>query len=185
MFLDLEKHLVFYGTYHSHPTNIHIHIIFVPILMFTIMLLLSNLTLSFSAYLNLSTLISIIYALLYILMEPFAGSLLAPLVVLQSLLGTWCVQRFGVDASKVAAVVQVFAWFAQFIGHGVYEKRAPALVDNLLQALFLAPLFVWIEVLFMGGYRPELRGRLEVKVKEKRREMEEREGMGMGKGKEE
>ncbi|KAF8252703.1 hypothetical protein K440DRAFT_631630 [Wilcoxina mikolae CBS 423.85] len=147
------------------------------------MLLLSNLSLSFSPYLNLSTLVSSIYALLYILMEPFAGSLLAPFVIAQSLFGTWCVLHFGGEANKIAGVVQVLAWVAQFIGHGVYEKKAPALVDNLLQALFLAPLFVWIEVLFMVGYRPELRGRLEEKVRAKRREMEE--GKGKGKGKEE
>lgn len=53
------------------------------------------------------------------------------------------------------------SWIAQFIGHGVYEGRAPALLDNLVQALFLAPFFVWMEVLFAFGYRPELKARLD------------------------
>lgn len=30
-----------------------------------------------------------------------------------------------------------------------------------MQALFLAPFFVWMEVLFWCGYRPELKGRLD------------------------
>jgi len=44
--------------------------------------------------------------------------------------------------------------------HGFFEGRAPALLDNLVQALFLAPFFVWFEVLFFFGYRPELQRRL-------------------------
>jgi uncharacterized membrane protein YGL010W len=53
---------------------------------------------------------------------------------------------------------------AQFIGHGVFEGRAPALLDNLVQALFQAPFFVWLEVLFMFGYRPELKARLDTAI---------------------
>lgn len=33
-----------------------------------------------------------------------------------------------------------------------------------MQALFLAPFFVWLEVLFAFGYRPELKARLDSKV---------------------
>jgi len=40
------------------------------------------------------------------------------------------------------------------------------LLDNLVQALVLAPFFVWMEVLFKLGYRPELRARVD-KVVEK------------------
>ena len=29
--------------------------------------------------------------------------------------------------------VHIFGWIAQFIGHGVFEGRKPALMDNLLQ----------------------------------------------------
>lgn len=41
---------------------------------------------------------------------------------------------------------QVACWVAQFLGHGVFEKRAPAVLDNLVQAIFMAPLFVIMEV---------------------------------------
>ena len=51
-------------------------------------------------------------------------------------------------------------WIAQFVGHGVYEGRAPALLDNLVQALVLAPFFVFMEALFKFGYRPELQKRV-------------------------
>jgi len=46
------------------------------------------------------------------------------------------------------------SWIAQFIGHGVFEKRAPALLDNLLYTL-AAPLFIIVEILFEFGYKPD------------------------------
>lgn len=65
---------------------------------------------------------------------------------------------------QVAIGVHALAWIAQFIGHGFFEGRAPALFDRLLQALFLAPMFVWFEVLFVLGYRPELQARVDKQV---------------------
>ncbi|EHL00582.1 putative Uncharacterized endoplasmic reticulum membrane protein [Glarea lozoyensis 74030] len=56
--------------------------------------------------------------------------------------------------------VEIVAWVAQFVGHGAFEGRAPALLDNLTQALVLAPFFVFMEVLFKFGYRPELQKRV-------------------------
>lgn len=67
-------------------------------------------------------------------------------------------------ATVVAGGVFVVAWILQFLGHGKFEGRAPALLDNLTQALFLAPLFVWLELLFYFGYRKELQERVNEKV---------------------
>lgn len=63
-------------------------------------------------------------------------------------------------ANTAGIVVEVVAWIAQFVGHGVFERRAPALLDNLVQALVLAPFFVFMEMLFKFGYRPELQKRV-------------------------
>ena len=38
-----------------------------------------------------------------------------------------------------AACLQAFSWVAQFIGHGVAEGRAPALVDNLIGGTDICP----------------------------------------------
>lgn len=37
------------------------------------------------------------------------------------------------NATLVALGIHVFSWVAQFVGHGVFEKRAPALLDSLIQ----------------------------------------------------
>jgi 2-hydroxy fatty acid dioxygenase len=81
------------------------------------------------------------------------------------------------DGLKVAAGVHAFSWIAQFFGHGVHEKRAPALLDNLIGgrshlnghpqsadnqmvAVVLAPFFVHLELLFGMGYKPEMHKRI-------------------------
>jgi uncharacterized membrane protein YGL010W len=55
------------------------------------------------------------------------------------------------DSFRVAAAIHIFGWLAQFYGHGVHERRAPAVLDNLLGAAVLAPLFVHYEFLFSLG----------------------------------
>lgn len=94
-------------------------------------------------------------------MEPVAGGLLAPLLLTATAYANHLTSTYGMTANYYALAVHVGAWLAQFVGHGIFEGRAPALLDNLVQALFLAPFFVWLEVLFYFGYRPELKARLD------------------------
>lgn len=97
-------------------------------------------------------------------MEPVAGGLLAPLLLAGTAYSDYLTTTYGVTANYWAAGIFVFGWVAQFIGHGVFERRPPALLDNLVQAIVLAPFFVWMEVLFSIGYRPELKSRVESAV---------------------
>lgn len=97
-------------------------------------------------------------------MEPVAGGLLAPLLMGATAYANHLTTTWGATANYWALAIHIISWLAQFIGHGAYEGRAPALLDNLVQAVFLAPLFVWMEVLFFFGYRPELKGRLDKAV---------------------
>ena len=113
---------------------------------------------------NLGTIATLIYATLYILMEPVAGGLLAPLLLAGTAYSAYLTTTYGMSANYWAVAIFVLSWIAQFIGHGVFERRAPALLDNLVQALVLAPFFVWMELLFAVGYRPELKLRVDRSV---------------------
>lgn len=66
--------------------------------------------------------------------------------------------------NSIAIGVHVISWILQFVGHGKYEGRKPALLDNLVQALFLAPLFVWYEILFKLGFYKQLKKDVEAGV---------------------
>ncbi|KAK3687076.1 hypothetical protein LTR37_019190 [Vermiconidia calcicola] len=172
MALNLEKQLNFYGAYHHNPVNIAIHVTCVPVLLLTAFLFGTNtpaiplpewMTIP-NLPANLGTITCLVYSTLYVLMEPVAGGMLAPLLLAGTAYGNHLTSTYGMKANYIAIGVHVFSWIAQFVGHGIYEGRAPALLDNLVQAIFLAPLFVWMEILFMFGYRPELKSRLDQNV---------------------
>lgn len=113
---------------------------------------------------NLGTIAALLYGTLYFLMEPVAGGLLVPVLLGGTAYANHLTASYGRTANTWAVVLHVISWLAQFVGHGVFEGRAPALLDNLVQALFLAPFFVWMEILFSLGYRPELKRRLDKAV---------------------
>jgi len=132
---------------------------------------------------NLGTIVCLIYCALYILLEPVAGTGLSILLLLGTAGGDYLVKEYGIQANRWAMGAHVFSWVAQFVGHGKFEGRAPALLDNLFQAFFLAPLFVWLETLFALGYRPELQARVEKLVQQdvaKFREEKEKKRLANG-----
>ena len=115
---------------------------------------------------NLSTFGALLYSVFYVLLEPVAGGLLVPFLISGAAYANYLSSTYGTTANYWAGGVQVVSWLVQFVGHGIFEGRAPALLDSLVQSLLLAPLFVWMEVLFFLGYRPELRARLHKNIEE-------------------
>jgi len=169
MSLNLEKQLCFYGSYHHNPVNIGIHMTMVPLILAASLLLATNsptviplpawLTVN-NLPLNLGTIGAILYAGFYMLLEPVAGTILLPVIIGWTAYANYLTTNYTYNTNATAIAVEIVAWVAQFVGHGVYEGRAPALLDNLVQAVVLAPFFVFMEVLFKFGYRPELQKRV-------------------------
>ncbi|KAF9452174.1 DUF962-domain-containing protein [Macrolepiota fuliginosa MF-IS2] len=168
---DVTKQLTFYGAYHSNRINILIHMICVPILLWTFQVLATQIPVpsaiptiqhKFNDYLvfdlNWSAIHAGLYVLYYLALEPIAAVLYAPQLILSVLTATAFAQKS--DGITQAALLHVGSWVAQFLGHGLAEKRAPALLDNLVGAVVLAPFFVHLELLFGLGYRPEFHRRV-------------------------
>ncbi|KAK7317245.1 hypothetical protein RJT34_01305 [Clitoria ternatea] len=178
--LDLEKHFAFYGAYHSNPINVAIHVLFVWPIVFTALILLyftpSLIGFNFHPvlHLNYGFFSTVFYALFYIALDKRAGSLAAFLTFLCWFSSSFLANSLGFSlAWKVALAAQIFCWTGQFIGHGVFEKRAPALLDNLVQAFLMAPFFVLFEVLqSCFGYEPypgfntRVKARIEADIKQ-------------------
>ncbi|KAK2624447.1 hypothetical protein QTJ16_006397 [Diplocarpon rosae] len=200
MSLNLEKQLCFYGAYHHNPTNIGIHSLCVPLILAASLLFATNtptliplpewLTIP-NLPLNFGTIGAIFYSGFYILLEPVAGSILLPVIVGWTAFANHITSSASSTlANQIGIVVFVVSWIAQFVGHGVWEGRAPALLDNLVQALVLAPFFVFMEGLFAFGYRPELQKRVgeavdkEIKKFKAEKAQKRQNGSGLAKGKE-
>ncbi|CAK4082222.1 unnamed protein product [Aphanomyces euteiches] len=173
---NLEKQVTFYLSYHSDPINKALHLVCIwPILLSAIYLL--NTTTPFIAgaldpshyfVVNAALVGVIIYALWYMVLDPIAGTFCAGLIVA---FYTWSnhfiyesVTKTGESHWQVALIIHVTAWIIQFIGHGVFEKRAPALLESWDQAIITAPLFVALELILPLGYRREMHERVERNV---------------------
>ncbi|XAR50026.1 hypothetical protein NMG60_11004238 [Bertholletia excelsa] len=163
---DLERHFAFYGAYHSNPVNILIHMLFVWPIFFT-SLVLFCFTPPLFIFPNFALMFTLIYALFYVCLDRKAGVLAAFLCLACWVSASMLAKHLGFSlAWKVVLAAQLLCWTGQFIGHGVFEKRAPALLDNLAQAFLMAPFFVLLEALqSLFGYEPYPGFRASVKAK--------------------
>ncbi|GAB2223887.1 hypothetical protein Droror1_Dr00004631 [Drosera rotundifolia] len=169
---DLEKHYAFYGAYHANPVNILIHMVFVWPILFTALMPWHFVDLPlFSNRFGLA--VAVFYGLFYVNLDKKAGTLAAVMCLLCWVGASWVSGLLGPSlAWKVALASQVLCWTGQFIGHGVFEKRAPALLDNLSQAFLMAPFFVLLEALekFLEyepypGFRAKVRTNVAAEIK--------------------
>ena len=161
----LVRWLSDYGAYHSTRGNKLVHVLFVPLLLWSAFAALAVLVSSTTAFILWGA-----YAALYVILEPVAGAAASGLYCLLLLHA----QRFAASAAHpllVAGGVHASSWFFQVaIGHALIEKRRPALLDSLVPSLALAPLFVVMEVAFDLGYRPALRERVDAETQQKRQQ---------------
>ena len=64
-------------------------------------------------------------------------------------------KMFGGDLFRYLTYIQIFGWGTQFVGHGIFERRAPALLTNFL-FMYIAPFFWTFELMNkLFGYRQE------------------------------
>lgn len=165
--LNFRDQLAFYGAYHTNKVNVAIHIVCVPIIWMTSLTLLHHADVTFPLghlsaqvpeqvvpHLNLAALVAALYWIYYMILDVPTALLIAPVWVTYYVVA-WHLERIP-HGIPIAISLFVFSWVAQFYGHGAHEGRAPALFDNLFGAIVLAPLFVFVEVLFFFGYAPEL-----------------------------
>lgn len=167
-YYDIRKSFPFYGAYHRDKTNILLHIIGVPTIATTALYFFSHLKLAFIDSLlssssatallvpaggaSVADLLIALYGVSFLFMEPVAAALYLP--VLFGMRHVGCVMLQG--KRDLAIGLHVAAWIMQFIGHGVFEGRKPALFDSFFQSVHAAVFFVWLELLFALGYRPKL-----------------------------
>jgi len=149
-----------YKSVHLNRKNIRTHFIGVPMIIWSIALLLANIsfeieshfineiigreTLSFTMAGILSIIILIYYFMLSIPLALLSFLLFGPLI--------WSVHEVVQFDSPIFIAISVFiiGWIIQFIGH-YYEKAKPAFVDDINQ-LLIGPLFIIAEIYFLLGF---------------------------------
>eukprot|EP01017_Pseudomicrothorax_dubius_P045461 TRINITY_DN7861_c0_g1_i2.p1 TRINITY_DN7861_c0_g1~~TRINITY_DN7861_c0_g1_i2.p1 ORF type:complete len:194 (+),score=15.18 TRINITY_DN7861_c0_g1_i2:47-628(+) len=152
-----------YGAYHNHPVNKAIHIICIPLILFSLLGLfehadcLNNWASIKGFEIDFGLLFLSGALIFYLYVDTFSGIVAFILYSLLFLGQRYLLHVLDREPSvhfRSMLIVHIISWLMQFVGHFVFEKRSPALFDNLLQ-IFVAPLFVIIEMIFMMGLREE------------------------------
>lgn len=137
----VDQLLAHYGESHRNPVNERIHFVAIPLIMLSILGLLSALHPWLPYALVLASLVY--YARL--------SALFLAAMTLLSLLGLGLVYAMGEHVLAISAVLFVAAWIAQFVGHRV-EGRKPSFFEDL-QYLWVGPMFVLSKLFLKLGIR--------------------------------
>lgn len=162
----LHEHMGMYSAYHRHPANRAIHFLMVPAIVWSLMVWLDMVPLATVGGVAVTLAMVVTAALLvwYLVLDFAIG--VAATAVFTVLLVTAIQLNEAVattTAALIAAGVFVASWVFQFLGHGVWEKRRPALADNLFQ-VFVAPAFLIAETAFAWGFKKGLKAKVEAEM---------------------
>ena len=133
----LVGHFERYADYHRHPVNRLLHKVAIPLIVFHVAAMLDWVVLvrvpGVPRPLTLAHLVVAGIAAWYLSLDLALG-------LLMSLLYLACLPLGWITPRPVVVAVAVVGWTVQLVGHAAFEKRSPAFLTNLLQAL-VGPLF--------------------------------------------
>lgn len=152
------QEMAFYSAYHQEKTNIWIHVVGVPTILFTAFVAIASFELfsigrfSVTAAWVYFALTTLVYLRLDLAMGVIAAGLYGSLCF-------WAHDVATMGSTTILAVFltgQIVGWGAQIYGHLHFEKNRPAFYENIMQSFVSAPIFVIADVLFHMGFKREL-----------------------------
>lgn len=156
----LLEQMAMYTAYHRDARNRASHFVGVPMITFSIFIVLSFLRFGDPDQEPITAAMILVIPLLvlYASAEPLLGLVSAVFLLPMLWAAERVVQQDAQTIGFIAGVCFVGGWIIQLIGH-LFEGRKPALTDNILQ-VFMAPGFLVAEMLFAVGVLSELKADL-------------------------
>lgn len=148
----LTSEIAFYRKYHRHPVNVGLHIVGIPTILATSIYNMSYFRLFGATYLTVGVIMGMYYWYYYSRLDPKFGPLVGFAVAATAVYSAYATSGHKDTHYGLSWLLWSAGWIAQFIGHGAFEGKAPALFDNLHQALILAPYFAFLEVAAIAGW---------------------------------
>lgn len=132
---SLDQYLAQYAESHQNSTNKKIHFICVPLIMWTVLMLLDLVVLPLGTLAYVLVIVSFIFY--HVIKTPILDSVLMIILSLAMIFSA----RFLNDYRLMVAVsVFVAAWIGQFIGHKI-EGKKPSFFQDLL-FLLIGPMWI-------------------------------------------
>lgn len=132
----LRAHFNDYAAFHGTPGNKACHYIGIPLIVLSLFAMLASVPLfAMAGYtVTLAEVVLLLTTLYYLTLDPLLALMMAVVSAALLFVGRYI-------PLPVAVVLFVVGWIFQFIGHYVYEKRAPAFYRNAAH-LLVGPLWI-------------------------------------------
>lgn len=156
----LEEQMSFYLRYHRNPKNKLTHFVGVPLIMFSLFVLLALARLEVGGFsISAATVLAVVVLIYYFRLDAVLAAAMT-LFVAVLLVAAHAVANEGPRPALIMfATTFVAGWALQLLGHA-FEGKKPALMDNLFQ-IFIAPIFLMAELFFAFGYKRDVAERME------------------------
>lgn len=152
-----EQQVLSYAAYHQDARNKLTHFFGVPLVTFSILVPMAWVKIGYGA--SGATIFYLAVFFYYLRLDWIIALLQLPFTLMLLGLAESTAAMPFLTSLYIFLATFVGGWIIQLIGH-YFEGKRPALTDNLMQ-IFNAPLFLTVEVLFMLGYRSELRRKIQ------------------------
>ena len=152
-----RRQLADYAEYHRDPWNCAMHVVGIVFLFLAAVLPISRWSITaLGIQTNMATL-SVVPVLIYWLLLDFAlgAAILSAAIVLLSAAAMIVSHATTAGIWSLTALLIVIGIASQIIGHRLFERRQPALVDNPTH-LLLGPIFVMAKLFIAFGFRRDL-----------------------------
>lgn len=151
-----NQQLASYASVHRDLRNKATHFVGIPVIVFSLLLILSLWRLEIGGReWTMSLIVAIVAALGWMALDLGVGIVMAVILVPAWYAAEALCGALGVQSTWVAfGVLFVGGWVLQFLGHH-YEGKRPALLDNIFQG-FIGPMFLVAETMVAMGYRADL-----------------------------
>jgi len=150
------EQMSFYEAYHKHPLNKLTHFIGIPAIVFSIFIPLSWPAIALDgATITLGMLVLAAALAYYFYLDRAFGAAMTVILIPLLYAAHYVAQQSWTVGIATFLACFVGGWIVQIVGHVVFEKRRPALMDNLFQ-LVIGPVFLCAEVFFMLGFKEEI-----------------------------
>jgi uncharacterized membrane protein YGL010W len=152
-----RRQLADYVEYHRDPWNCAMHVFGIVFLFLAAVLPLSTLSVAaFGAQTSVAT-IAVLPVLIYwfLLDAALGAAILGAGILLLSVAAMIVNHSPAAGMWSITAVLAVIGVASQVVGHRVFERRQPALMDNPSH-LLLGPMFVMAKLFIALGFRRDL-----------------------------
>ena len=152
-----RRQLADYVEYHRDPLNCAMHVVGIVLLFLAAVLPISAWPITTLGIQTSVATIAVIPVLIYWFLLDFAlgAAILGAVIVLLSAAAVIVSHSTTAGMWSITALLIVIGIASQIIGHQVFERRQPALVDNPSH-LLLGPMFVMAKLFIALGFRRDL-----------------------------